>query len=123
MRLSDAVVAYLIIGAVMWGGGVISWENSGMTTVMLSQTDAGIAPDASMSESVENINPTQGLLESLGGPLLIVWDLIIKFIGMLFWPVTVLLSVGAPPEVVVLGGGPFATAFIMGVIRLVRTSV
>jgi hypothetical protein len=126
MRFSQILVAYFVIGAVMWGGGVISWDQSGVATVFIDSPNSEAGPEVN--------EETSGLLESLGGPILeatqsigggglaATWNALAKFVGYLFWPITTMLSVGAPPRwTIVLGGTP-TVAFFGTFLRLIRSS-
>jgi len=124
MRLGEVVLAYFMIGSLMWAGGAIIWQDAGVGTLLINVNDSSAEPKSE----------TGGLLESLGGPiktaaqaagavgLLAIWNVLVKLIAFLFWPIVVLLSVNAPTEGVVIAGGGMVVAFFMAVLRLVRGS-
>lgn len=126
MRFGQLVVAYFLIGSVMWAGGAIAWSDAGVGNFL-------ITADADEGTVEQSANTTDDLTE-LGGPieeaasqvdglgLLAVWNLLVKLIGYLTWPITVLQSVDAPVEIVVILGGTFQMAFFVSVIRVVRGS-
>lgn len=122
-RFSAVVLAYFVIGATMWGGGAIQWDNSGVGGLIVKSTDGGVTVNENTSQDLEQAGgPIQESAKSLGGPILAIWNFVIKFIGFLFWPITTLASNNAPPQVTVLGGGSLSVMFIGATIRLIRRS-
>jgi len=124
MRLTQIVIVYFVIGAVMWGGGVIAWEDSGV---------GGLFVQTPSTDTQVNQETTEDLSQ-LGGPIQIaastvqsagivaIWNVLVKLVGLLMWPIVTLLSVDAPPRVVVLLGGTPTVAFFGAFIKLVRSS-
>jgi hypothetical protein len=124
MRLTKLILAYFLIGAVMWGGGVVDWQDAGVGQLIIQ--DAGSNPEANQQ--------TADQLSSLGGPiqlaastvegagLIAVWNILVKIIAYFNWPIVTLLSVDAPPRVAVIFGGTPVVAFYGAFIRLVRSS-
>lgn len=122
-RLGTAITGYLIIGAVMWGGGVIDWQDSGLNTVLLDKSTTGVSPNESVSGEIEDLRgPPSGVTGFGVGALVVIWDLLIKFVGAVFWPITVLISIDAPVRVTVMAGGPTSMAFVVGFLRFIRSS-
>lgn len=124
MRFSVVLMAYFITGAFMWAGGLIAWSEAGVGEIIIDQgDDGGVEANETTSEQVENSGgPIQEAADTVsGGGLLAVWGLIVRFFGYLFWPITVLVSVGAPTRVVVVAGGIPTLAMLAGVIRMIRT--
>jgi len=126
-RFAAVILAYFVIGATMWGGGVIQWDDTGIGGLIITD------PGAEKGESVKVNENTSSTLEqsggpirqaagSVAGPILAIWNFIVQFIGFLFWPVTVLQSVTAPTRVVVLAGGAVSVMFLGAIIRLIRRS-
>jgi len=124
VRFGEVVLTYFVIGAVMWGAGLIDGGQLGVADIFF---------DISQNGTVQASQEPQGLLEAMGnsivdvagglvGPVLAVWNVITELIAVLFWPVVTLRSTGAPPSVVVLLGGTPTVAFFMGVVRTVRES-
>jgi len=123
-RLGSVVITYFVIGAVMWGSGILDAGQLGVAEIFFD-----FGPDGAVQSSEE----PQGLLDSMGnsiddvagglvGPVLAVWNVLTQLITVLFWPVAALRSTGAPTSVVVLLGGTPTVAFFMGIIRTVRES-
>lgn len=125
MRFGELLVAYFLVGAVLWGGGVISWQQSGVGVLVLEQPASG---DVEVNqETGESLEQAGGPIQQVGSQfegtgLVAVWNVIVPFLGYLFWPITVLLAVNAPPRVTATLGGGLSTAFLGAVIKLVRTS-
>jgi hypothetical protein len=123
MRFGQIVILYFVIGSTMWAGGVIQWEQAGIGNYLI---DAG-------GERVEQNNAAEDLTE-LKGPieeaastvdnlgLLAVWNVFVKLIGWATWPITVLQTVSAPVEIVVLLGGTVQMGFVVSLLRTVRSS-
>jgi hypothetical protein len=123
MRFSGIIMSYFVIGAVMWGGGVIAWGDAGIGSLLVEDPQTGQINEETSTELEELGGPIKNLLNSVsGGGLVAVWSVISGILGFLFWPIDVLLSVNAPMEaVVLLGGGP-TIAFYATLIRAVRGS-
>jgi len=91
--------------------------------VDLGNGAGGVSVNENTSNQLEQSGgPIQEAAKSMGGPILAIWNFVVQFIGYLFWPVTVLQSVNAPPRVTVLVGGAFSVMFLGAVIRLIRSS-
>lgn len=131
MRLSEAVTAYFIMAAVMFGSGVVPFDQAGLVNVFMEDDDGAIGANES---AVINGGDASGMLDNLigpvrnalgtiaGGSLLAVWGAIDRLAGFVFWPVTVTRYIGAPREVVLLSG-VMAVSFTFGVLRVFRGSV
>ena len=125
MRFGSVIMAYFLIGAVMWGGGAISWGNTGLAGQFIaSPGGGGSATQVNQSTTAQlqrTGGPIQEAVQSIGGSgLLAVWNLLAGLIGYLFWPIGVLVTVNAPPRLVVVFGGALVIGFFAGFIRLVR---
>ena len=124
VRFGEVVLTYFVIGAVMYGAGLIDGGQLGVADIFFNISETG---------AVTASQEPQGLLDAMGnsivdvagglvGPVLAVWNVITELIAVLFWPVVTLRTTGAPDSVVVLLGGTPTVAFFMGVIRTVRES-
>lgn len=125
MRFENVVVAYFVVGALMWGAGVIQWSQAGVGVLFIDQSPGGgdVDINSTTSEDLENAGgPIQQAANSISGGLIAVWNLMVRLIGFLTWPITVLQSVNAPPRIVVLGGGTPTTAFFATLLRVIRGS-
>jgi len=122
-RFAAVLLAYFTIGATMWGGGAIIWDDTGVNGLIIKSVDNGTEVNENTSDRLERSGgPIREAAAALGGPILAIWNFLVQFIGFLFWPVTVLQSVNAPPRAVVLGGGSLSVMFLGSVIRLIRRS-
>ena len=127
-RFSSILIVYFVIGATMWGGGAIVWDDTGVGEFIIDNPDDFNNPNQdAKNEEASNIlerlgQPIQNIVGTVGGGLIASWNLLSKFIAYLFWPITVLQSANAPPRVVVLGGGSLVVAFYGSFIRTIRTS-
>jgi len=124
VRFGEVVLTYFVIGAVLWGAGLVDGGQLGVADIFFQFDQSG---------AVQTSPEPQGLLDAMGnsiidvagglvGPVLAVWNVVSELIAVLFWPVVALRSNGAPASVVVLLGGTPTVAFFMGIIRLVRES-
>lgn len=123
MRMAEILLAYFLMGAMLWGGGVIDWDQSGMAQVVVSPTDTGATANESTGAEIRQMGgPIQQAAAAVGaGGLLAVWNFLALLLGMMFWPITALNSINAPPEVVVVVGGTFSMVFIGALLRAVRS--
>jgi len=123
MRFSTVVMTYFVLGAVMWGGGVIAWDDSGVGQFLIENPERGDTNE-NVRDNIEQAGgPIQQAAGTLsGGGLLAVWNFLVQLVGFLFWPITVLVSVNAPPRAIVLVGGTVSMAFFATLIRIIRSS-
>lgn len=123
VQFSDIIIIYFVIGASLWGVGLIEWDNSGLGGILIEAPGDGDVNEQTSSD-LENLGgPIQEAANSLGaGALLAVWNILVKFLGFLFYPIVTLQGLNAPPRAVVLLGGTTTMAFLGSVIKLVRTS-
>lgn len=123
VRFSNIALAYFLIGAVMWGGGAIAWSDAGIGQLIIDEPAPGGVNERTSQELEQSGGPIQNALGDVGaGGLIAVWNLVAKFIGFMFWPMTTLQSHGVPARVWVPLGGMPTMAFYGGFIRLIRTS-
>lgn len=124
MRFSNILLAYFVMGAVMWGGGVLAWDEAGVGQFFIEDPGQNTSINEQTSSQLGNLGgPIQAAAGSFaGGGLIAIWNILVQLIGYLFWPIVALLSVNAPPRVVVLIGGTPVVAFFGTLLRLVRQS-
>lgn len=124
INASKLVVAYFVIGAVMLGGGALEFDEAGIVTHYLNEGDAGnISPDPGVSEDLGGVgNAIQSVIQTVMGPLLIIWKLVSGFIKFVHWPIYVMIGAEVPTRVMVLLGGAPVVMFYMGLVRMVRSS-
>lgn len=123
VRFSEVAMVYFIIAAVMWGSGLIAWEDTGFAGYIVDNPEDGASfgPDA-----VDDLNSTGGGVEATVSqavaPIGVIWNLLTNIISFIAWPITVLAAAGAPPSAVVLLGGAPTTAFFMGLANVIIRS-
>jgi len=124
MRLSRVVMAYFVMGAVMWGAGVIAWDEAGVGQLLIQNADSDAEVNQQTREDLSQLGgPIQTALSTVqSAGLVAIWNVLVKLVGYLNWPLVVMLSVDAPPRVAVIAGGTPTMAFWVSFIRLVRTS-
>jgi hypothetical protein len=120
MRFGSILMAYFVVGAVMWGAGLVAWDTTGAAQEFV---DVGENGTVNANESTAGqLDRTGGVVgqaaQSLAGPILLVWNLVTGFVAYIFWPVTVLQQVNAPPRLIVLMGGAMAVGFFVSIVRL-----
>lgn len=122
MKFGHVLLAYFLVGSLMWAGGVLDYQDSGVSTLIVEPTANGTAVNDDTQQAVEDTGgPIQQAAQSVGASgLFAIWNLVAQFLGFLFWPVTALQSVDAPQEAVVLAGGGMVMALIAGFLLFVR---
>jgi hypothetical protein len=123
MQFTRIILLYFILGAVMFGGGAVTWDDTGPTKYFLSQEEAGVEPN---DQTQETLGGVAGAITSLVGqfsaPLILVWNLVVGLVSFLNWPIFVMLENAVPPRVTVLLGGSLTVMFYGGIVRLIRRS-
>lgn len=123
VRATNVILMYFIIGVVMFGGGAITWDDTGPTKYFVNMGPDGVSPADDPASNLEGVGGAiTSLIGSYGGPVLLVWNLFAGLVSFIHWPLFVFMDAGAPPRVTVLLGGTLTVMFYMAVIRLVRTS-
>jgi hypothetical protein len=123
MRFQKLILAYFVIGTVMWGGGVLEWNETGLAGFIVENPNDNPSVNDETAGDLEKMGgPLQEAAGSLAGPIIPLWNFIIKFLGYLGWPIASLQATGAPKRIVVLLGGSLTTAFLGSVLRLFRSS-
>lgn len=118
-------MTYFVLGVMMYGAGLTDPGSLGIVDMFFDiGADGSLETDDRPTGWLGGMgNTIEDVAAGIFGPALAIWDAISGIIGALFWPVTVLLAVGAPTEIVLLLGGTAVVAFFLGTIRIVRTSV
>lgn len=123
IRASRLILLYFVIGSVMFGGGAVTWDNSGPTQYFVTLDSHGVSPADQPTDQAEGISGMiTNLLGSFTGMALIVWNLFTGLVAWMNWPLFVFMDSGAPTEVTVLLGGSLTAMFYMSVVRLVKSS-
>jgi hypothetical protein len=120
MRFGVILLVYFVLGAVMWGGGVVDYAETGPVQEFVEpQQNGSVEVNQSTAGQLERTGGVVGQAsKSLAGPLLLVWNLVTGFVSYVFWPVTTLQAVNAPPRFIVLAGGALSVGFFVSVVRL-----
>lgn len=122
MNFRNIILAYFVIATVMFGGGAIQWDDAGMAKWFINDPGEDIGVDDQASAKLEGVGGAiQSVVDAFGGPLILVWNLVVGLISYLHWPVTVLATNNAPPRVTLLLGGSFVVAFYMSLLGLVMS--
>lgn len=124
VRFSNIVIAYFVIGAVMWGGGAIAYGNSGLAQEFIDISDGSASGDQGLLNSISNMDvPILSSAASAATGLIAIWGILEKIIAFLFWPLTIVATAGFPLRIQVLVGGVFMVGFLMSLLRVIRGSV
>lgn len=125
MQLSDVVLVYFVIGAVMTGGGAVDLgasggEGPGIVGFFVQEDAEGNLEPA--NETTSNIDDAGGAISTIVnlavGGIVLVWNLVTGLFTFINWPIFALTQANAPPMAVLLLGGSFTSAFYMAVIGL-----
>jgi len=123
MRFTTIIVTYFVIGAVMWGGGAIAWDDSGVGQYLIEDPTRGDANEGVQSNIEQAGGPIQQAAGTIGGGgVLAIWNILVQFIAYLFWPLSVLISINAPPRATTLIGGTLVISFLATMVRIIRGS-
>lgn len=117
------VLAYVVIGAVMFGGGAVDASEMGMASKFIN-TDEDFGPtrgdDTPSHEMTSAIGSADDYAAMLTGTILLAANMITVVVVYLNWPIVVLLQNGAPPTAIAVMGVPFTAAFYMSILSAVR---
>lgn len=123
VRTSDIIIVYFVVGALLFGGGVVTWDNSGPTQFFVNIGGGDVTADNGPADNLTGVSGAiTSLVGSFGGPVILVWNLFAGLVAYFHWPLFVLTDANAPPRVTVMIGGTLTVMFYMSVIRLVRSS-
>jgi len=128
MQISHIILAYFVIGAVMFGGGAVNFDQAGVANFFLHKDSAtaNVQPAGGNESPAGRLTGIGGAIPELaalfGGSIIFAWNLFVGLIAYLNWPIILFLSVDAPMSVVMLAGGTPVVMFYMGVLKLVRIS-
>lgn len=123
MRLSSVLMVYFLMGAVMYGGGMVGFGKAGVTELVISDVTGGqVHTNQNTSSRAEHLGgPIEQAVNTIaGGGLLAAWKFLSGVINFMFWPISALVYVDAPSRVVVLVGGAFSFAFLIGLVTVFR---
>lgn len=126
MRFGQVLMAYFVVGVMMWAAvPSVGWGLVGVGDEILNEPQDGtVETEQVVQNDLEGIG---GAISSAvqtvsGGGILAVWNILTGFVSLIFWPVTVLVTVDAPATITVLLGGGMSMAFLVGLVRTVRSS-
>lgn len=117
---SNVVVLYFILGATMYGGGVVGADDAGLVDTFVDDPDTGgvnseLADDVSKADE-----PIRETLSTIGGgEVVALWGALTALLDVLFWPVVTATAVGAPASIIVLSG-TLTASFFVGFLVFIR---
>lgn len=123
MRLSHVLMAYFVVGAFLFAGGAVSFNQFGVGGLIISTVDdANVQTNEGTTTQLENTGgPVQQALDTVsGGGLIAAWNFAINFLAYFFWPITVLEQTNAPIELTVTLGGGMSFSMLMGLLAVLR---
>ena len=93
MQFTRIIVLYFVLGALMFGGGAVSWDNSGPTKFFVSQDQTGVSADSQPRQQLDGVaGAITSLVGQFGAPLILVWNLVVGLVSFLNWPVFVMVT-------------------------------
>lgn len=123
-RASSVVLTYLVVGIVMFGGGIVEFTDAGLINYFANPGSGGTF--ITSGEALGQLETAGGSLSSVVslavGMVLVVWRLVVDLLSFFHWPVLVLNQVNAPPTAVLLLGFTPVAAFYLAVLRVLRLS-
>jgi len=123
MRLQHIILAYFLIGATMWAGGMVPYGEAGITSLFVNVEDDATSPNDKLAENISDTGgPIQEVSQGVSGPLVAIWNLFSGLINFLFWPVSTLIQLSAPTQVIVILGGAPTVVFYGAIFRVFRRS-
>jgi len=123
MRFTRIILLYFVLGAVMFGGGAIDFQDAGVAGFFVEHDSGSFAASDQADEELEGLGGAiSQLVGEFIGAVQLVYNLAVGLLGFLNWPIVVLLGVGAPPMAVLFVGGTLSASFYLSVITLVRSS-
>lgn len=123
VRFSQIVLTYLIIGAVMFGGGAIQWDNVGASEFFVDGAPGDLDTSDQTQDKLSGVGGSiKSIVDQFAGPIVVIWNLAVGLTTYLNWPIVVLTSANAPPSMVLLLGVPLTAAFYLSILKLVRSS-
>lgn len=112
-------VTYFVTGAVLYGSGLISWEQVGLVSYLFNEGTV------SSEQATGIMGEMTGALASVGAvlgisPFAAAIAALVEFVQsvftFLFWPFTVLMSQNVPFTVSLLLGGTAVMLFFLGIV-------
>lgn len=127
MRLGAMVMAYFMIGSLLFVGGAIPADQAGLVNSFVD-TDTGNAEEEVSADEggfLSNlVGPVENALNTVaGGGLIAALNKIDAFLGYVAWPFTIMSYWGAPLEMRILMAGPLTVGFTIGGLRVLRSSL
>lgn len=121
-QFQKIVLAYFVIGVVMWGGGAINWEQAGVAQFFFD-VNGGVTPSGELEANLSGVGTAiQSVINMAIGGLQIFWNLIVGVVSFMHWPVVVLAGGNAPPRITVLVGGGMVAVFYLSLASSVLLS-
>ena len=123
MQIGNLLLAYFVIGTMMWGGGVLTFEEAGVINSVVTLDDGNVGVNESFANEIDKQDSViSGVVNAFSGGLTIVWNLIKIVFKFIHWPLTTLIQTHAPPQITILLGGGMTLSFYIAVIKLVSRS-
>jgi hypothetical protein len=122
VNFRNIILAYVVIGVVMYGGGAIAFSEIGATQVFVEEEDGELGANEETRTLLGQVDGAiQSALQTVGGSALIaVYQLITGVLGFFLWPITVLRGAGAPWDITMLFGVPPVAGFFGSFIAVLR---
>jgi hypothetical protein len=129
LNLTKVVIAYGVIGVVMYGGGAVGQEQLGILSVVIDITGDGVVSSGGAVGALQNVlDRIESVAGESGGvgllaALLAIAGILADLIKWATWPIQVAAYVGMPGEWAALFGGVPVLMFFMTFLKLIRSSI
>jgi len=123
MDLQKIVLAYFLIGATVWAGGAIAYDDAGVATFFVQVNNDSVQGNEETAGNISDSGgPIQEAAQGVTGGIIAVWNLLTGLAAFLFWPISTLVAAGAPVEVTAIVGGAPTVTFYGALFRVLRRS-
>lgn len=122
--IRNIVMTYFILGVVMWGSGLVRFEDTGVVGFFFEDGTAGgpgVQAFDQLQQTLGSVGAIFGLADLFAGTIVAMVSFVTELITFMFWPFVVLQSSGVPTEVSLLLGGPPTVAFFFGLFHVLAT--
>ena len=122
--IRNIVMTYFILGVVMWGSGLVGFENTGIVGFFFEDGTAGgpgVQAFEDLQHTLGSVGAIFGLADLFSSTIVAMVTFVTELITFMFWPFLVLQSNGVPTQVSLLIGGPPTVAFFFGLFHVLAT--
>lgn len=118
VELRGVAFSYFVVGVVMYGSGLIGYEETGIVRFLFADGDTGgpgVEAFGTLADTLGSVGAVLGL-DAFAGTIIAMVNFATEIFTFLFWPFSLLMSAGAPFQVSLLLGGGASFLFFFGII-------